>query len=123
MVATPPGSIVLTGTESALHGGSPTSFPYGVAKRGIECLVQGLAREGAPHGVTVNGVRPGFIASGFHERWLGKSPAALANRAAMVPMQRAGTPEEVAALITYLLSDWARYITGQMLAVTGGDWL
>ncbi len=42
------GRIILNGTESALHGGSPQSFPYAIAKRGTECMVQGLAREGAP---------------------------------------------------------------------------
>lgn len=116
-------SIVLTGTESALHGGSPFSLPYGVAKRGVECLVQGLAREGAIRGVTVNGVRPGFIASGFHQRWLGNNSDSLAKRAEMVPLKRAGAPEEVAALIVYLMSGWARFITGQMFSITGGDWL
>lgn len=123
MTSSNSGSIILMGTESSLHGGSPTSFPYAVAKKGIECLVQGLAREGAGHGITVNGVRPGFIASGFHERWQGKNAEALAERAEMLPLKRAGRPEEVAALIAYLLSGWARFITGQMLPITGGDWL
>lgn len=117
------GRIVLYSTESALHGGSPTSLPYAVAKRGVECLVQGLAREGADHNITVNGVRPGFIASGFHERWQGKDRESLVKRAEMIPLKRAGTPEEVAALTVYLLSGWARFITGQIFAITGGDWL
>lgn len=117
------GSIILYGTESALHGGSPTALPYAVAKRGIECLVQGLAREGAKYGITVNGIRPGFIASGFHERWQGKNDDDLQKRAEMIPLKRAGTPEEVAALTIYLLSGWSRFITGQMFAITGGDWL
>lgn len=117
------GRILLFSTESALHGGSPTSLPYAVAKRGIECLVQGLAREGADHNITVNGIRLGFIASGFHERWQGKDRESIAKRVEMVPLKRAGTPEEVAALTVYLLSDWASFITGQMFAITGGDWL
>jgi hypothetical protein len=41
----------------------------------------------------------------------------------MIPLKRAGTPEEVAVLILYLLSEWASFITGQMFAITGGDWL
>ncbi|MEX2451852.1 MAG: SDR family oxidoreductase [Rhodospirillales bacterium] len=117
------GRIILNGTESALHGGSPQSFPYAVAKRGTECMVQGLAREGAPDGILVNGVRLGYIKSGFHQRWLGKDNHALEERAALVPLKRGGEPDEAAALITYLLSGWATFITGQMLALTGGDWL
>ncbi len=117
------GRILLTGTESALHGGSAESFPYAVAKRGTECMVQGLAREGAPDNILVNGVRLGFIASGFHERWHNKSDADLRKRADMVPLKRGGHPDEAAALMVYLLSGWAGFITGQMIPLTGGDWL
>jgi len=117
------GRIVLTGTESALHGGSATSFPYAIAKRGTECMIQGLAREGASAGILVNGVRLGYIASGFHERWHGRTESDMRRRAEMVPLKRGGHPDEAAALIVYLLSDWAGFITGQMLPLTGGDWL
>ncbi len=117
------GRIVLTGTESALHGGSAESFPYAIAKRGTECMVQGLAREGASAGILVNGVRLGFIASGFHERWHGRTEKDMAERADMVPLKRGGDPDEAAALMIYLLSGWAGFITGQMLPLTGGDWL
>lgn len=117
------GRIVLTGTESALHGGSSTSFPYAIAKRGTECLVQGMAREGAPSRVLVNGVRLGYIASGFHQRWHDRTEKDMQARAEMVPLKRGGHPDEAAALITYLLSDWSGFITGQMIPLTGGDWL
>jgi len=117
------GRIVLTGTESALHGGSATSFPYAIAKRGTECLVQGLAREGAPDGILVNGVRLGYIASGFHQRWHRRTEAQMHERAEMVPLKRGGHPDEAAALMIYLLSGWAAFITGQMIPLTGGDWL
>jgi NAD(P)-dependent dehydrogenase (short-subunit alcohol dehydrogenase family) len=117
------GRIVLTGTESALHGGGSTSLAYGVAKSVIECLVKALALDGATHNILVNGIRPGFIRSGFHERWQNKSEDDLTKRGQLVPLNRAGYPEEVAALIIYLLSGWAQFITGQMFAITGGDWL
>jgi 3-oxoacyl-[acyl-carrier protein] reductase len=117
------GRIVLNGTESALHGGSTTSFPYAVAKRGLEALVQGLAREGAAQGILVNGVRLGCIRSGFHERWHERTEAQMQERISLIPLKRAGHPDEAAALIVYLLSDWAGFITGQMLPLTGGDWL
>jgi NAD(P)-dependent dehydrogenase (short-subunit alcohol dehydrogenase family) len=117
------GRIVLNGTESALHGGSATSFPYAIAKRGTEAMVQGLAREGAPSGILVNGVRFGYIASGFHERWHGRTRAQMDERRELVPLKRAGDPAEAAALIVWLLSGWSSFVTGQMFALTGGDWL
>lgn len=117
------GRILMTGTESALHGGSPTSFPYAIAKRGTEAMVQGLAREGAPDGILVNGLRFGFIESGFHQRWHNQTDAQMSERADLVPLKRGGHPDEAAALMIYLLSGWAAFITGQMIPLTGGDWL
>ena len=117
------GAIILTGTESALHGGSAASFPYAVAKRGTEAMVQGLAREGAPEGVLVNGVRFGFITSGFHQRWHNKNAQDMADRAKLVPLKRGGHPDEAAALMIFLMSGWSRFMTGQMIPLTGGDWL
>ncbi|GAB6052581.1 3-oxoacyl-[acyl-carrier-protein] reductase [Magnetospira thiophila] len=117
------GRILLNGTESALHGGSAMSFPYAVAKRGTECLVQGLAREGAAHNILVNGVRLGYIKSGFHQRWHEKTEQEMTERADLVPLKRGGDPQEAAALMIYLLSGWGSFITGQMFPLTGGDWL
>lgn len=117
------GRIVLNGTESAIHGGSALSFPYAIAKRGTECMVEGFAREGAADNILVNGIRFGCIASGFHERWHNKSQEDMKERIELIPLKRAGHPDEAAALILYLLSGWAGFITGQMIPLTGGDWL
>lgn len=117
------GRIVLNGNESSLHGGSPSSFPYAIAKLGTACMVQGLAREGAPDGILVNGVRMGFIDSGFHQRWHGRTAEDVKARAELVPLKRGGHPDEAAALTVFLLSGWSQFITGQMIALTGGDWL
>ena len=68
-------------------------------------------------------MRLGFIASGFHERWHDKTEVEMQERADMVPLKRGGYPDEAAALMVYLLSGWAGFITGQMYALTGGDWL
>ena len=86
-------------------------------------MVQGLAREGAPHDILVNGLRFGFIASGFHERWHRRTKADMKKRAALVPLKRGGHPDEAAALMIYLLSEWSGFVTGQMIPLTGGDWL
>ena len=117
------GRIILTSTASAQHGGGSTSMAYGVAKAGIECLAKGLARDGAPHGILVNVVAPGFIDSPFHTERMRRSREQLVQRAALVPLKRAGTPDEVARVILFLLSVGGDYITGQCLAVSGGDWL
>ena len=89
----------------------------------LRYTVQGLAREGAPHKILVNGVRMGYIKSGFHERWHNKTKKELEARAALVPLKRGGDPNEAAAMITYLLSEYGKFITGQMIPLTGGDWL
>ena len=117
------GTIILTSTASARHGGGTHSMAYGVAKAGIECLTKGLARDGAPHGIRVNAVAPGFIDTPFHRVRMQRNLEDLARRAALVPLGRAGTPEEVAGLIAYLLSPGADYMTGECIAISGGDWL
>ncbi len=71
----------------------------------------------------MNGLRLGYIKSGFHERWLERTEKDMAARADMVLLKRGGDPDEAAALMIYLLSGWAGFITGQMLPLTGGDWL
>ncbi len=117
------GRIILTSTASARHGGGKDSMAYGVAKAGIECLTKGLAREGAAHGVLVNAIAPGFIESQFHTRRMRRGKEELKKRAALVPLKRAGKPEEVAHLVLFLLSSGGGYMTGESLAVSGGDWL
>ena len=117
------GRIVLCGTASSAHGGGSRTMAYGAAKAGLECVTKGLAREGAPRNILVNAVCPGFIDTAFHTRHAGRTAAELKKRAALVPLGRAGTPLEVAGLIAFLMSDHAGYITGQCIAISGGDWL
>lgn len=91
-------------------------------------ITKSLANEGAPHGILVNAVNPGPIAT---ERWdgllvkwgraKGVTPRqAEAELLADVPLRRAGTPEEVASLVVFLVSGRASYITGTSIAVDGG---
>lgn len=123
MKANTPGRIILTGTASASHGGGPTTLAYGVAKAGIECLTKGLAKIGAPDNILVNAVCPGFIDTSFHTHRVRRTESELHRRAEMVPLRRPGTPSEVAALIAFLASPPAGFITGECIAVSGGDFL
>lgn len=116
------GRVVLCSTASAAHGGGPDTLAYGAAKAALECVVKGLARDGAPRGIRVNAVAPGFIKTGFHER-LGRSAERVAARAKLVPMGRAGTAAEAAAAVLFLASPASSYVTGHCLAVSGGDYL
>ena len=123
MKASGGGRIILTSTASAKHGGGKTSMAYGVAKAGIECLAKGLAREGAPYGILVNVIAPGFIETKFHIQRMGRSRRELEKRRELVPLKKAGKPEDVARMILYLLSSGGNYITGECIAISGGDWL
>ena len=97
-----------------------TIFPASAAaKAGLEALVRALAIELGPAGVTVNAVVPGFIRkdAGAH-RAIG--PGVLAAQTARIPLGRIGLPEEVAAVVAFLASAAAGYVTGQAIHVDGG---
>jgi 3-oxoacyl-[acyl-carrier protein] reductase len=92
---------------------------YAAAKAGLIGLTRALAREVASRGVTVNTVSPGFIDTAM--------TAALPETVrqtylAQIPLGRFGTVAEVAAVVTFLASDSAAYITGQVIHVNGGMW-
>ena len=117
------GRIVLMSTASASHGGGMTSLAYGAAKAGIECVVKGLARDCAKYNILVNAIAPGLFITKFHTEKMKRTTEQLEERTKLIPLKRAGTLEEFAGTVLFLLSDSASYITGQIIAVSGGDWL
>lgn len=88
---------------------------YAAAKAGLHGASKSLALECASRGVTVNVVAPGVITTAMAEQVFSKEQIDQ-----IVPAKRAGTPEEVAALIGFLVSDEAGYITGQVISINGG---
>lgn len=90
---------------------------YSAAKGGIIALTKSLARELAAHGVRVNGVAPGGTLTPMVER-LGEDY--IREEAARYPLQRLGTAEEIAAVVAFVASGQASFMTGQILGVNGG---
>ena len=114
MMATRWGRIVALSSLSAIMGNRGQAN-YAAAKAGLIGAVKSLAREVASRGITVNAVAPGIIASPAVDAVMDAKAIS-----AMVPMQRAGTPEEVADLVAFLASGRAAYITGQAISINGG---
>ena len=99
--------------------GSPAQYvDYAASKGAIDSFTIGLAREVAAEGIRVNAVRPGIIDTEIHAS--GGQPERARELAHLIPMQRAGTAEEVARAVLWLLSDQASYATGSLLDVAGG---
>jgi 3-oxoacyl-[acyl-carrier protein] reductase len=92
------------------------SIAYGAAKAGIHAITSYLAKENAHHGITVNAVAPGPIAT----RMTRNFPQTLQN---LIPVGRMGKPEEVADAVAFLAGDAASFITGEVLDVNGGMWV
>jgi 3-oxoacyl-[acyl-carrier protein] reductase len=112
------GCIINVTSIAGRNGGGPGAAAYAAAKGGLLTYTKGLAKELAPHGVRVNGIAPGVIATPYHERY---SPGEVFQRfIASIPLGRAGTSEEIADVMVFLASPAARYITGETIEVNGG---
>jgi NAD(P)-dependent dehydrogenase (short-subunit alcohol dehydrogenase family) len=113
------GRIVSVSSVSAQRGGGTYSkTPYSVAKAGLIGLTRSLARELGPYGITVNAVAPGPIDTDIMGGPL--TPERRAALAEDLLVDDVGTPQDVAATIAFLVSDEARYVTGQTVNVDGG---
>jgi NAD(P)-dependent dehydrogenase (short-subunit alcohol dehydrogenase family) len=112
------GSIVNLSSAAAVLGAPDNYVDYAASKGAIDTFTIGLAREVAAEGVRVNAVRPGIIDTDIHAS--GGQPDRVALIQDSLPMKRAGTADEVAGAILYLLSDAASYTTGAILNVSGG---
>ncbi len=107
-----PGKILNISSSGAILG---ATYPYRMTKWDIAGLTQGLGATLAPHGILVNGIAPGRIATGM----LGHSPTDNMHDQ-LQPLNRLGLPEEIAELAVFLMSDAANYIVGQTIVCDGG---
>ncbi len=116
------GRIVNMSSVSAQQGGGVFSkTPYSAAKAGILGLTRSLAREMAPHGITVNAISPGVVDTDIRAGATDEENEA--RLAAAVPLGRQGTPDDMAALIVFLSSSDASYLTGTTQNINGGSYI
>jgi 3-oxoacyl-[acyl-carrier protein] reductase len=113
MIRTRWGRIINITSVAALLG-NRGQVNYAAAKGALHAATRALSLEVASRGITVNAVAPGIIAAGMGKAF---DDAAINS---MVPMKRAGSPDEVASLVAYLASREAGYITGQIISINGG---
>jgi len=118
MKAARAGRIINITSISGRSGGGPGGAHYAASKGGLEAFTRALAKELAPFGVTANGVAPGVVYTPLHERT--NTPESLERLRQNIPLLRLGAPVDVAALVTFLASPEAGYITGENIAVNGG---
>lgn len=112
------GAIVNLSSMAATLGGANEFTDYAASKGAIDTLTIGLSKEVAADGIRVNGVRPGLIDTDIHAS--SGDGGRVERLMPTVPMQRVGTPEEVARTVLWLLSDEASYCTGVTVNVSGG---
>ena len=108
-------------SSSSTHSGQPYMSPYVAAKSAVNGLTKSLALEYGPAGITVNAVPPGFIDTPMLRKaeqrgFLGDTQKQIEQ----TPVRRMGRPEDIAAACSFLISEEAGYITGQILGVNGG---
>jgi NAD(P)-dependent dehydrogenase (short-subunit alcohol dehydrogenase family) len=113
------GRVINMSSESAFFG-DVGLVDYAAAKMGVVGFTRALARELAPHGVTVNTVCPGPIRTRAQERL---RPEVIQRINDSIPMGFIGEPEDVAGVVAFLAGDGSRYITGQSILIDGGRWM
>ncbi|MEE2030967.1 SDR family NAD(P)-dependent oxidoreductase [Rhodococcus chondri] len=109
-------------SSSSTHSGQPFMSAYVAAKSGVNGLTKSLALEYGPEGITVNAVPPGFVDTPMLRRAEGKGllGGTIDEHIQRTPVRRSGRPEDIAAACSFLISEEAGYITGQILGVNGG---
>jgi 3-oxoacyl-[acyl-carrier protein] reductase len=122
MKAARAGRIVVITSRAALTVSLTGIHAYGTAKTAQVGLIRQLASELGPFGITINGVAPGFMPTSpdYVRQWDAYGPEGQAALVGSIAMRRVGEPADIAHAVLFLASDYASWITGQVLPVTGG---
>ncbi|WED23542.1 SDR family oxidoreductase [Vibrio sp. JC009] len=115
------GSIINFTSNAAWNAGGPGAGIYGTSKAAVHTLTRALAKELAPVGIRVNAVSPGTIDTPFHAQIKSTKPEVFASWANSIMLGRLGQPEEVASVISFLVSDDASFITAETVQIGGGQ--
>jgi NAD(P)-dependent dehydrogenase (short-subunit alcohol dehydrogenase family) len=108
-------------SSMAAQYGLPKVIAYSASKTAIDGMTRAMAVELSPKGIRVNAIAPGFIYSAMTEKALNSDPERKAKVFARTPMGHMGQPEDIGAAAMYLASDVAKYVTGVVLPVDGGN--
>lgn len=114
------GGVIVNVSSIAGLVGMPGTTPYAASKGGVRLLSKALALECAREGIRVNSVHPGMIQTDIQASSSHDNPEAAKALANSIPMGRLGEPDDIAAMIAFLVSDEAGYITGAEFVVDGG---
>lgn len=114
------GNIIMI-SSMATHYGVPKVVGYAASKSAVEGMTRVLAVEWAPHGIRINCIAPGFIATAMSAQAFENDPERKARALARTPMGKFGEPSDVANAALFLASAQAKYITGVVLPVDGGN--
>lgn len=112
------GGTIIAITSSLVRIAAPGLGPYSATKAAVECLIRSMAKELADRGVRVNAVAPGPVDTDLFRA--GKNEEALKRSAALSPFNRIGQPQDVADVVSFLASDKASWVHGQVVQPNGG---
>ncbi len=113
------GSIVNISSIAGYLGGAGREAPYGIAKAGLHDLTRGVALEGGAHNIRCNALALGLVQSRFVQKYIDQFKSQIDR----VALRRLATPQEVAEVVLFLVSERSSYITGEIINVSGGYFL
>jgi NAD(P)-dependent dehydrogenase (short-subunit alcohol dehydrogenase family) len=119
-----PGVIVNIASIAADRAGHVSMTPYAASKAGVKALTRSMAAALGPFGIRVNSVSPGVVETdgmAAQEEQMAAAGANTGNRAALIPLRRVGSPDDIGRAVLFMASDLAGFVTGTTLDVDGGD--